>query len=336
MSNDENTGGKDRTALRKKEEFNLSLRFVRAIERKVDQIKLREDKDKTFKLEDAEYKALMEINNDGLLQGAAAGLISFFLLRRIRSSLFRRFPTTTIQQQQQPPPKSPFQQHQPTTSTNATPNSSSVGSTPQQVVQEIKDSRGPGTFFNLFSYLVDGTLSFYIATYVSFRNPDPILQQMAALPLIEGKSTIATEFCPEFLQELRNVQNDIESGKEPATAREALQNPQTSHLRAVLQLCHNCQQRAAYEALLRQQAGLPDDEPVTVPPPGVPHTDMGSLGVVSGGGEGGSGWMLEDDTSSSSSGDFYDPSDQVDDSNNWADGFVTDQEDQKRKERERK
>ena len=367
-SDGSNSDPEDRT----KQEYALSLRFMNAVQRKLDQIQMRQSEPLSaetgptnlsgLSLGEAERRKLLEINNRNLLEGVVAGAVSFMVLRRIRSGLMHRMinaknaameshtptgaaPTGMPGSSLPHAPKSPFQQikkppdgataegaSSTTSSSTATPppGGGGAGGLPsqEQLAQDFADKRTKGisgTLFSVFGLLIDGAVSFYIAVFVSIRNPGEIINELAKLPLIEGRSRVAEEFCPEFLHELQAVQKEVLETNNTVEA-EVLQNPQSLTLKGLLQFCHNCQLRAAYEQQLRQQLGLSNSDPVSIPSPGVPETtdtplfpDFAAGSMSESGGE--------------SANDFYDPRDEE---NDWADPFVTDQEEQSKNERDRK
>jgi hypothetical protein len=112
---------------------------------------------------------------------------------------------------------------------------------------------------------------------------------------------------------------------------EALQNPQTPLLKAFLRFCHNCNQRAAYEDMLRREQGLAPSDPVSIPPPGVPSNTIPKDMM----GHPGSVWGEDsselDDFDDSHSDNNHTHTAQKDD---WTESFVTDQEDQAKREKE--
>lgn len=358
-SGDEDNGdnsGSSAPIDRRKEEYNIALRFMNAIQRKMEQIQMRQRQEASsggtrmsgFELGEAERKKLYEINNKGLLEGTVAGVLSFILLRRIRSGFMR-----PRMHQPHPPaaatpgatphhhaPKSPFQQVKPPSTTNGTPPSQpppgleapSVSQLAQGMHQQQRTGSSTGEkIFRFFSFSLDAIVSFYVAVFVSVRNPGEIMKSMADLPLLEGRSRVSDEFCPEFLHELQAIQKDEALGQS-----DAFRHPSTPPLQALLKFCHNCRERAAYEQQLRQQLGLPPDAPVSIPPPGVPN-----MGTSSSSDDADllSGW--KDDTEDNGGDqhdptDFYDPSQETrrSDGNDWADPFVTDQEEQAKKDRD--
>jgi hypothetical protein len=328
---DTSDASSDEKVARQREELNLTRRFVKAVERKLDQINVRGDSAE-FKLEKEEMKAIMEINNSGLLEGAIAGIVSFLVLRRIRSGLLQRLQKQTSGSAgPRHAPKSPFQQ-KPITSTidpSKGAMEQKIESLPENVLN--RRSRGPsGAAYGIISWMVDLTVSFYVAVYVSVRNPNQLLHQVADLPLMEGRSKIVSELCPDFLAELREMQREGGDDREMNSLQnEALQNPQTPLLKAFLRFCHNCNQRAAYENMLRREQGLAPNDPVSIPPPGVPSNTIPNDMM----GHPGSVWGED----SPALGDF-DDSNCTDsnhtDQDDWTESFVTDQEDQTKREKE--
>jgi len=300
MSSSNSSGSSKDPAARKKEEYNLSLRFMNALQRKMEQIQMRQRDGDTsltgmLELGEAERTKLLEINNRGVLEGSVAGVLSFIFLRRMRAGFLRRMMKQEAKAPGAPPPppptmgtpggtsavphapKSPFQQQKPPTGTTSSSPPPSPGAeipSPQKVAQAYKESRTSGisgTFFNLLGFAIDATVSFYIAVFVSIRNPGKIMNEIAKIPLIEGRSRVSDEFCPEFLHELQEMQKDVLEDNNAMQA-DALKNPESVALKGLLEFCHNCKQRAAYENQLRQQLGLSDSDPVSIPPPGVPVT----------------------------------------------------------------
>lgn len=355
---DDNMSRKEDSVAREREELNLGLRFIKAAERKLKQLTLRDNPN--FSLNKAERKILMDINNSGLLEGAAAGILTFVALRSLRSGLLQR-----LRQAQaaggnpaMPPngrhaPKSPFQQyHKPPAGPSAEPPKTAEQLlTSGGIAEGARSGRtgGPGgALLSLLSFLVDGTLSLFVAASVSLRRPNQLMEKIAEIPLVEGHSGISDELCPEFLRELRLMHEEESAGGDGAALRalrrEALRNPQTPPLQSLLAFCHNCQRRAVYERQLRLEAGLALDAPVPIPPPGVPRAialpaDFGDLGGGSGGGgDNGDGAAWGDAEGEAGMDSFYGPdSRQIGggnssnngngDGDDWADSFPTDLED---------
>jgi hypothetical protein len=315
---------------RNKDEYNVAVRLFRAVDRALDELRRKDLEAATsgktfgFKLEPREQRLLMEINGRGLMEGLAAGILTFVALRKIRSRLamrWDRFDPSKHAVQNPSHPVSPFQ---------PPPQPPSIES-PQGMLRN-------SWLYNSLTWVIDGLVSFNIAVFVSVRDPGTIASKLSELPLMEGKSQISDIFCPPLLRELRNLQAEA---KTSPNMTDLLQRPQTEYLKYSLQFCKNCVHRQRYESLLRQQSGLSETDPVNIPPPGVPReTTMEDA------------WILQlpedlhDDESRKSTKKrvedddffFYEPADNNNDNDNfssssstdtdWADGFVQDQEEQ--------
>jgi len=294
-------------ARHRKEEIDIIRQFWTVVQKRLEEIQRRElkvdDGPNKFQLEDEERKILYEVNNFGLMPGAAAGLSILFLLRRIRPNMLRR-----IQRPRQPPPQggvphvtnSPFQQD-------------SAGGSPYKELQPSLFLRGLGWTLDLMS-------SFFVAagTSIVFTDHEVIAQKIATLPLVSGRSRVAQELCPSALDFLRDIRKD-------ESTREVLDAATTTNLQNILAFCRNCRLRADYEERLRREKGVSNEYPVAIPPPGVPvdsSYDSDSLVL---------GWN-EDLT-----GDFYsqeqskDNQFDTDDDQRWADSMVSDREDDNRR-----
>ena len=351
---------------REKQEYVLVVRFIKVGQRKLEQIVKRQREvlsaengatSTGFTLGEAERRKIREIINKPLLEGVVAGVVSFVVLRRIRFGLMRRMMDGKTETHPPAAPtgmpelttslpnasKSPFQQaikspngitaegaSSKTISSTATPPPGSGGAqlpSPQLVTQNLADSRAKrisGTLFSIFGLLIEGAVSIYIAVRVLYRNPGEIVNKWGKLPLIEGRSHMAEEFCPVMLHELQVVQKEFLETNNLLGA-DVLKHPQSQFMAGLLQFCHNCQVRAAYEQQLRLQWGLSNSDPVSIPSPGVSTIRNPALLPDFGGRINASG--------DESANDFYDPRDEQ---NDWADPFVTDQEEQANNERDRK
>jgi hypothetical protein len=270
------------------------------------------DGDSKFTLEDEERKILYEVNNFGLMPGAAAGLVALLMLRRIRVR------TEMLRRIQKPPSantgaphvtNSPFQQGPP------------PGGESYKKLQ-------PSPFLRVFGWSLDLMSSFFVAAATSIMSTDHevIARKITTLPLVSGRSKVAAELCPPVLDFLRELRKD-------ESTRDVLDGATTTNLKNILTFCQNCQRRAAYEDRLRLENGLPGGSRVSIPPPGVPvdySGDSGTsmLGWNDGTNEDGAGGGY-------ASGDFYDQSQEQTgagiDNQEWADSMVSDREDDSRR-----
>ena len=192
-----------------------------------------------------------------------------------------------------------------------------------------------GTFAFLFGWCLDALGAFSVMVTVSFlrTDMDKILDKLSRLPLTEGQSTIAREFCPDVVQAVRDIRQNNDE------AADVLDHAQTKQLQAVLQFAQNCQRRAAYEQQLRQEKGMSSPHfPVDVPkggvPPDFPIPSDATL-LLSRGNDDDSNTIMSENGRPPQEGDFdfYDPRQEKggDGSSDWADGFTTDRENDGRK-----
>jgi hypothetical protein len=90
---------------------------------------------------------------------------------------------------------------------------------------------------------------------------EKIAQEMAVLPLVEGRSVVCDEFCTLLQHEV---------------AQRSPQFWQAAHgnidLTSIHQFAENCAKRQAYERQLRNEQGLPPGTPIAIPSGGVPPT----------------------------------------------------------------
>ena len=123
-----------------------------------------------------------------------------------------------------------------------------------------------GVFAFAFGWFVDGFAALFVASTVSFMSTDVerVLHLLSSVPLAEGESTVAREFCPDVVKELQNIRQYDPSGTV------IVDDAKTMQLQAVLKFAENCRRRADYEAHLRREKGLGPQVPVSVPAPGVP------------------------------------------------------------------
>lgn len=332
-------------------EAAVAARFLSAFQTKLDQLQRMERRPtgaaSPFKLEDEERKILWQVNNFGLLEGSVAGIVTLITLRRARSAIMRRMlqQRNRMAQQQHsgvPPPSanhvrnSPFQQQQQQLPSSSSNFSSSSGNAA---------GNGPmSPIFNLFGWILDATVSFSIAATVSLMYTDQgqIMQKIANIPSVPGRSIVAEEFCPSALQTYQEImlssqkqQQQTGNHEEARQQQAVLGDPRSPYLKALVQFTKNCQRRAAYENQLRQDYGHRQHGPVDIPPPGVPENvpggsldDLLLLTTRHSNHQKYSG----EDIGGGGEGDFYDPAvDEFggeDDKINadWADSFVTDQQ----------
>ncbi|GAX11212.1 hypothetical protein FisN_9Hh309 [Fistulifera solaris] len=234
-----------------------------SLQRKLDNIRMTRGAS-SVKLEAAEKEILLKLNNSGLLPGAAAGILSFVLLRRVRRIVLQR----RFQASLKPPSNnipgangnshvqnSPFQ-----APSSSFPPPISNGPPPLQEPLVLK----------VLGLILDGTVSFAVAVMASvqFTDMKMILQEFSRIPLLQGHSVVAEEFCPVVLEELQRLDRDMKSS-------DWKKDVQSLYLKAIVDFGKHCEQRRVYENRLQQEQGLDPEKPfhMSIPAPGVPQDD---------------------------------------------------------------
>jgi hypothetical protein len=299
-----------------KQETALTATFFQVLQNRVDELAKGKGSTK-FELEEPERRVLLRINNSGLLKGAAAGILTLVLLRRVRSSVLNRVVQKVQEQQQQRNGNvgnSPFQQQSlqhpiPPLSTN----------TPLQEV--LRRRQNPWSLPNLLGWFLDVSVSFFVGATSSFLLTDRkmVLRSVSELPLIEGKSRVAAELCPNMLDQYHKLL--LQNSEHQPEIAEVLRDPQTEYLKAIKAFCVNCQRRKVQEDRLRATMGMDPTSVVAIPPPGVTVSEDDVDLWQADHGQPDASRQPNADT-----GDFYEPM-QDNDSARWSDDFVTDQAD---------
>ena len=313
---------------RKAEELSLARKIMDVLSRKADELAQGgSEATQKFRLEPAERQILLEINNFGMASAIGAGVLSLIALRRIRYSMLRRLygnkPSGPPGQPPShhpsaPPPtygNNPFQSNNPFSQSGSqfhsppppftSPSSASNNSTIKQ-----------GTVSFLFGWAMDlaGAFAVTVTTSMLLTDMGQILEKLSKIPLTEGRSTVAREFCPDVVQTLKDIQQN------DSAAASVIDSAQTLQLQAVIQFAENCKRRAAFEKTLRKEKGVGPSYPVQVPLGGVPP----DYPITSDTDEEEDDRDRNDDHRSGFEGDFYEPPTEGFDA--WADDFTNDRE----------
>ena len=271
---------------RAKQELEVSRRFMEVFQRKLDLLRTTTSSN-DFQLEPVEKKLLLQINNFGLAEGVIAGAVSLVVLRKIRSGFAKRIYEAQLRR-----------------AANSGENKTMMGNSPFERPNPASVVPSSGLLYRTFGWALDLGGAFSVAAMTSFACSDVkrILKTLEEIPLVEGRSRVATELCPELDQAIKDVRADV------SVDNNILDEPRSEYLQALMQFHYNCQRRAAYEKQLRIEKGVGESYSIAIPPPGVPR-DM----------------SLTMDNENENPDDFYDPF--VDQSSSqWADSLVSDKE----------
>ena len=344
-NNNNNNNNPDKSKERARQEGTILQDFMQTTQRRVERLRQSSSTASTsLDLSPGERQILRQVQNAGMLQGIAAGTLSFVVLRRFPPYLKQRYAKSSsgssgcgagYKLDVPGPPKSPF----------SNSSSSSNGIPP------LPPPPRAGLFTRALGFTVDVTLSFMVAAYASFYAADrqQLAQAVVEIPLMEGRSAISDHFCADLVKEYHrqlalnantstntttttNSDDDdmvvmMSRGKSigpgasssfvrPSDRRAVLlqtgdlQNP---ILGAYVAFIRNCQQRQRLEHRIRQQQGLASTDPVEIPSPGVPKPSDAVDGA----------WDFFDDTTDMDDDEFMMDGFSKDD----ATSFVADQDD---------
>ncbi|KAL7581425.1 hypothetical protein ACA910_022007 [Epithemia clementina (nom. ined.)] len=308
----------------KRAELNVVNRLMDAMTAKAQRLKDQYGQSSLnqFHLEPNEQQLLRKVNNHGLVEGLAAGVVALLALRHVRRLMLRKLmenqrkqQTSDLYQGSPSPMQQLIQQRQ--QGPHLPPNSSSPPIPPNGPYRE-------GFFSYWFGWLVDGVLSFSVAAIVTVKamNLEKMLGEISRIPLGPGKSTFSREFCPVVTDWMRGMEVESQNGDETMT--QVLNHPKSKSVAHLLELARNCDRRMRYEQMLRKEKGVASpDFPVDIPPPGVPQ-DLDEASISLSPSSSSSSWT--DEGESFSSQDSFE-------SNSWAEGFVEDQEEESNRRR---
>jgi hypothetical protein len=251
----------------------------------------------------------------GLKEGIAAGALTFIILRRGPLIIGRYIQKSRMQQQN-------------STGNTGLSNSSYQLSDPNSTnrLQQTFNPKYPrprNAFLRGIWFCFDATMSLIVAASVTsmYTYTEQLRNQIAELPLIEGRSLVAEALCDDFAAELQAIQSEANPAYQRLQKRDAQNEDHAAfYIEGVEKFVENCQRRKAMERRLRQEQGLGPRDHIEIPAPGVPR-DGPRLLTNSDGVE-----PDEDGTIYDSRHEFESPD------ADWASNFVTDQEDHDRKE----
>jgi hypothetical protein len=256
-----------------------------------------------------ESLVLDQMQDMGLKEGIAAGALTFIILRRGPLIIGRYVQKSRMQQQN-------------STRNTGLGNSSYQLSDPQQTFNP-KYPRPRSVFLRGIWFCFDASVSLIAAASVTsmYTVTEQMRNQIAELPLIEGRSLVAESLCDDFASELHAIQTEGNRAYQRLQKRDAQNEGHAAfYIEGVEKFVENCQRRKAMERQLRQEQGLGPHDRVEILPPGVPR-DGPRLLTNSNGVEPDEYDMIYNSRHEFESQDA-----------NWASNFVTDQEDHDRKE----
>lgn len=126
-------------------------------------------------------------------------------------------------------------------------------------------------------FLFEGTFGFW-AGYRGYHmalslQSEDALEELTQIPLCEGRSIVSDNVCHEWT---RLINHEIPSNfwLNLDSSDSAALMEHEKRWRAVLEFSQNCMKRKSYEEDLRKKLKIREDEPISIPPPGVPEGDI--------------------------------------------------------------
>jgi hypothetical protein len=252
----------------RRDEQRLFARFKHVAADALEQMSHQDDDKKKFRMGDKEAQIIQSLHGVGLLEGAAAGILTFFVLRRGPVYIGRWVRKRQMAQYQSPPPsRDGYKFSDPNNNLHNPFQRASI-------VSQQEFPRSGSLVVRSIWFLFDVTLSLMMAasTSMAYTDTDMIRQQIIDMPLVEGTSLTSQALCDPIVQELQTIQRE----KDPTYKRlQRLQltgnpTPASMYLDHIQKFAENCQRRRYVERRIQQERGIIREETVEIPPPGVP------------------------------------------------------------------
>jgi hypothetical protein len=334
-------GGK--FAKERRQEMELLDRFRNLARHRIQQLANQEENASgnniKHQMGEKEQEILLQMNGMGLKEGVVAGLLTFVTLRKgpvymarwlaQRRNAMGKNGSGDMYKANVPPPPPGGTNTTTTTSSSgggyrlSDPNIANQNNPFQRAANEPPFPRSRNIVLRGIWFLFDGTLSLMMAASVSmaYTDVDYIRDQLIDIPLVEGRSLISDAICQDVMNELKRIRDEGDPAYERLTTSNHPKTPAQQYLESIIRFSENCERRKAFEHTFRQERGMQPNEPVDIPPPGVPK-DGPRLITLSDGTE-----MEVVKTAVADEDTFRD-----DDTTDWASDFVTDQEEQQQQQ----
>ncbi|KAL3801802.1 hypothetical protein HJC23_001198 [Cyclotella cryptica] len=291
------TGGDGKKQPDKKLELQIFDRFSKIARQKVtaalsDESKVKQlDSLYSHPEFNEERKILTEMNSLGLTNGILSGLACFAFLRwspgAISRYLMRRRAAISGFGSKTPDVANPFNR--------------SSGYQLEPPPGDHGNATAPNFVIRGLRLGLDIFVSMSIGAYASilFIDKDRLMKQFSEIPLVQGRSIISEELCSDFSEEFRKYKRDTWDKNHPALSGGLGKGNEKSDFISVVEgFVANCKRRSIYEKDIRTEQGLRENEPVVIPPPGVPRDIPVTLDDLMGN-------KIEGDSDNSDMDDFY-------------------------------
>jgi hypothetical protein len=261
----------------RRDEQILFARFKNAAVNALEQMSRQEDNDgdmKKFQMGREESRIIRNLNGVGMIEGLAAGIFTFVVLRKgplYVGRWFRRRLLSPYQQSSSPsrtPPNSSGYSFSDPNATNTNPflNASNPS-------QEFPRS---GSFLiRSIWFMFDATLSLMMAasTSVAYTDTEKIRRQVIDMPLIQGTSLISEALCDPIVRELAKTRKADDRTFERLNNlnEKGSPTPASTYLDNIIHFAENCERRRYMERKIRLEHGLSAANQVEIPITGVPR-----------------------------------------------------------------
>lgn len=117
-----------------------------------------------------------------------------------------------------------------------------------------------GLLIKPLTLAMDATVSLIMGAAVWFYTIDKkgVFSAVSRIPLAEGTSAVSDTLCQDFIEEKKTIPKKVWN------------EYNDDAVLMLKQFIDNCRRRQQYERQLRIERGLQPEEPVSIPPPGVP------------------------------------------------------------------
>jgi len=131
-----------------------------------------------------------------------------------------------------------------------------------------------GAFGYAFGIMFDVSLSLFIGNNTTRKMTElaKLEECVSRVPLVQGRSVLSEELCGDFIRAY-----DITKTRGFDWSNE---NHNSNTLTNIERFVKNCHARQNYEQDLRRSQGLSSEDPVTIPPPGVPQDYESSIALA--------------------------------------------------------
>jgi hypothetical protein len=267
----------------RRDEQNLFARFknaaIHALEKTSREDEENEGGINNLRMGMEESRIVRNLNGVGMLEGLAAGILTFFVLRRgpvYVGRWVRRRQMAQYQHHQQSPSSSSLQP--PPSGSGyrfSDPNATTTNPFHRSFNPAQEFPRSGSFVVRSIWFMFDVTLSLMMAasTSMAYTDTDKIRQQVIDMPLIQGTSLTSEALCDPIVRELAKTRQEHDPTFERLHKlnKTGCPTPASIYLNNIIHFAENCERRLFMERKIREERGLLATDKVEIPVPGVPR-----------------------------------------------------------------